>query len=58
MACQAKGREVRIIHYHVGQYRVWVQPHMVVDNLISLCKPTSGSFFHHWAVRAGHLILE
>jgi hypothetical protein len=20
MACQAKGREVRIIHYHVGQY--------------------------------------
>ncbi len=22
MACQAKGREVRIIHYHVGQYRL------------------------------------
>ncbi len=23
MACQAKGREVRIIHYHVGQYTMW-----------------------------------
>jgi hypothetical protein len=35
-----------------------VQPQLVVDNLISLCKRISGSIFHHDAVQAGHRILE
>ena len=35
-----------------------VQPQLVVDNLISLCKPPSGSFFHHGAVQADHFMLE
>jgi hypothetical protein len=30
----------------------------MVENLISLCKPISGSFFHHGTVQTGHLLLE
>jgi len=35
-----------------------VQPQLVVDNLISLCKRISGSISHHDAVQTGHRILE
>ncbi len=56
MACQAKGREVRIIHYHVGQYRlvlVVVQPWDMVDNSINPWERMSGRFSPYLTVRVG-----
>jgi hypothetical protein len=36
----------------------WVLPLEMVDNSVTLCKDTSGWYFHLEAVRRGHLSLE
>jgi len=44
---------------HTASYVVTgVLPLDMVENLISLCKPISGSFFHHGRAQTGHLLLE